>query len=365
LSDPNGLPIGDPIATLEALIRLDTRNPGGDETACCAVLQDALATLEPDALDRATTPDGHAYVYAAFGRPQLLVNAHVDTVPAGAGWSHPPGDPRRDGDRLVGLGTADTKGAIAAILSAAARCRPRDVAILFSGDEEHGGSAMNAFVASGKARGLRRAIVCEPTSLRVGTRHRGVLAFSALTEGEGGHSSRADHLGRPLVELARLAIALDEWGAARRALGPPGFEGLCLNIAELRGGVAFNVVPTRAELVWSLRPPPGADIDALCREMAREMAEVLPGLAWHTILLHAPFATRDLEAFRPLLGQRALHPVDLAFWTEAAVLSAAGIDAVVFGPGDIAHAHAPDESIALAELHEATAAFEELFRGTV
>jgi acetylornithine deacetylase len=53
--------------------------------------------------------------------------------------------------------------------------------------------------------------------------------------------------------------------------------------------------------------------------------------------------------------------VDLGFWTEAALLAQAGIDAVVFGPGDIAQAHAPDEFVALADLRGARAAFAAAF----
>src|SRR5262249_31928435 len=155
---------------------------------------------------------------------------------------------------------ADTKGAIAAAVAALELARPRDLGLLFSGDEEHGGSCMQAFLRTDAARWVQRAVVCEPTSLAVGTRHRGVMAFLAEARGEGGHSSRADQLKKPVVELARLAVALDQWAQHNLELGPPGFRGLCVNVASLAGGVAFNVVPPRAELVFSLRPPPGADL---------------------------------------------------------------------------------------------------------
>src|SRR5207249_4802463 len=76
--------------------------------------------VEP-AVDEADVGE-HAYVYARFGgeRPRLLLNAHVDTVPANSGYSSPPHLLVKRGDRLHGLGTADTKGAIAAILEALA-----------------------------------------------------------------------------------------------------------------------------------------------------------------------------------------------------------------------------------------------------
>jgi acetylornithine deacetylase len=344
------------------LVRFDTRNPGGDEAALATILYEQVRALEADEVDLERTPNGHAYVVARYGTPRLLVNAHLDTVPAAPGWSRPPLEPHLAEGRVTGLGAADTKGALAAILGALSQVRPRDTMILFSGDEEHGGTCMRTFLQSGRARGLERAVVCEPTRLRPGTRHRGVMAFAAEVAGPGGHSSRADELPRPLAELARLAVAIDDWGREMLAVGPPGFRGMCTNVAELRGGVAFNVIPTGAELLWSVRPPPGTSLDSVEQAM---IARLPPGARLRVTLKNAAFATRDREAFRPLLGARVDSPIDLGFWTEAAMLSEAGIDAVVFGPGDIAQAHAPDEWVEVAELAAAEQTFVEMFRGSV
>jgi acetylornithine deacetylase len=135
---------------------------------------------------------------------------------------------------------------------------------------------------------------------------------------------------------------------------------MCTNVADLRGGVAFNIVPTRAELLWSVRPPPGTSLESVQAEMA---ALVPPGVQLRTTLSNPAFATRDLEAFRPLL--QFDDPTDLGFWTEAAMLAEAGVNAIVFGPGDIAFAHAPDERVPIDQLEAARAAFVEMFRGSV
>ena len=178
--------------------------------------------------------------------------------------------------------------------------------------------------------------------------------------GEGGHSSRADQLPHPIAKLARIAVAIDDWGQKMLSVGPAGFRGMCTNVADLRGGVAFNIVPTRAELLWSLRPPPGTTLESVKAEMA---ALIPAGVTMKATLENPTFATRDVEAFRSLLRFDA--PVDLAFWTEAAMLSAAGVNTVVYGPGDIAVAHGPDELVPLEQLEGARAAFVEMFRGSV
>ncbi len=356
----------DPVPLLARLIAEDTRNPGGDELRCAKFLASELARHAPDTVEVIEVERGHgrgcgAYVFARWGEPRLLLNTHLDTVPASDGWLDDPLVARVANGIVIGLGAADTKGAIAAALAALDEVRPQQLAILYSGDEEHGGEVMRAFLASGRARGLERAIVCEPTGLRLGTRHRGILALEATVRGEGGHSSRADRLVAPVAELARLAVTLDDWGRARRTLGPAGFEGMCLNVARIDGGVAFNVVPESATLSVSLRPPPGADADAL-REELLALARTA-GLEARVAVENVPFATREPAAFAELLGDAAGPPLDLQYWTEAAFLSSVGIDAVVFGPGEIAQAHAPEEWVSIRELLAARAAFAEVFRG--
>jgi acetylornithine deacetylase len=349
---------------LAELVAFDTQNPGGDEGPMVEKLAADLRNLGADAVETFAVAEHHS-VYARFGAaPKLLLNAHVDTVPANSGYTAPPHTlVERDG-RLYGLGTADTKGAIAAIVDAlAARVatgrRPDGVAVLFSGDEERGTRCTRAFLASGRARGLERAVVCEPTGCRVGNRHRGIGAAVASASSPGGHSSRADDLPSPIVMLARAAVALDAMGRRHRGLGPPGFPGLCMNVAAIDGGVAFNVIPTRATLKISLRPAPGADVHAVLAEAEAEArkATAPDPIEWSLELANPAFQTRDLEGFVPLLGVRARSPVDLAFWTEAALFSEAGIDAVVFGPGDIAQAHGADEYVELEQLAAARDAF--------
>lgn len=363
---------GDVVEWLKRLVAMPTHNPGGDELALCRLLADALDGRGADELVVEEVPhdDGNpgAYVYARWGEPRLLVNAHIDTVPVNRGWSRDPFDPLVDGEHLVGLGSADTKGAAAAVLVALQRERPRDVAIVFSGDEENTGSVMRAFVASPRAAGLERALVSEPTRRQIGVRHRGVSAFRAEVACPGGHSSRADHMPKPMVALARLAVELD--GVARRWLdrGPPAMTGLCMNVAALSGGVAFNVIPERADLTYSFRAPPGTDRPALDRDLVQAIASAAleegPPVRMAEVMDRPPFATADLDAFRPVLGDLVQDSVQLDFWTEAAVLAEVGIDAVVMGPGDIAVAHGADEKVPLADLHWAVDTYAAVFART-
>src|SRR5262249_18631248 len=151
------------------------------------------------------------------------------------------------------------------------------------------GTCMRAFLASEAARWVKQAVVCEPTSLKAGTRHRGVMAVRAEVVGPGGHSSRADELPSPLARLAHLAVGLDGWGRGHRKAGPPGFPGVALTRPDARGGVASNVVPRRGDLTFSLRPPRGADLDAIAAELERRARRLCPEATLEVTWASPPF----------------------------------------------------------------------------
>ena len=205
------------IQWLSKLVAMDTQNGSGDEIACTQFLAEALKAHNPDELILETVPRSRGkfdsgYVYAEWGTPEILLNVHIDTVPIAAGWTGNPHELRDHGDRLIGLGSSDIKGAAACILAALEATTPQNVGILFSGDEEHGSEIMPAVIDRGHYGDVPMAIVCEPTSCKVGRQHRGMLAYEVKFSGKGGHSSLADITERPLLDAARLGTAIGDYG---------------------------------------------------------------------------------------------------------------------------------------------------------
>lgn len=353
---------------LAELIAFPTQQAGpdrgsGNELALCEYLAPLLRDAGADkvVVEVATRSDGSpgAYVFARWGTPRRIINVHLDTVPANAGWSRDPWTPYVSDGKLYGLGSADTKGAIAATLVAVDATKPRDFGVLFSGDEERGSSVIRAFLEGPHAAAIREVIVCEPTARTAGIAHRGVLGQQARLTGPGGHSSKADRLPKPLARLARLAVALDDLGVRRLNEGPPNMQGTCLNIAALHGGVAFNVISARAELEWSLRPYPGFDRAGWDREVGALAAAIDPQIVIETSVDHVPFSCGALaEHVRRYVSSVGA----LDFWTEAALWAQHGKDAIVIGPGDIAQAHAADEYVTLDDLDWAVGLFRSLVR---
>lgn len=347
------------LSILTELVSFDTRNGTGDEPACVDWLADRLSEFQPDKIINQKVSRKHgkpdsAYVLAIWGQPSLVLNVHIDTVPSGQGWLADPLVLRKEKDRVIGLGACDIKGAAACILSALSRVTPRNVAILFSGDEEQGSEIMPAVIKAGHLDGVQAAIVCEPTGCQVGKRHRGMLALSATFSGPGGHSSLADTIEAPLLKAARLADAIGAYGESNLDFGAPPYQGLCTNIGGVSSDGAYNVIPTSASLQFSMRPPPGDDVQK--READLHQLANKHNAKTETLVAFAPFATKDINAFKSLFASHEI--VDLPYWTEASMVSEAGINAVVFGPGHIEQAHQPEEWVSYAQLEKATALYE-------
>ncbi len=287
-----------------------------------------------------------AFVLAIWGRPDVLLNVHIDTVPSGEGWTDDPLKLRQDGDKWIGLGTSDIKGAAACILAALEKVTPKNVALLLSGDEEHGSEVMPELIRRGHVDDVKTAIICEPTSCRVGRAHRGMLAIRADFSGPGGHSSLADNIEKPLLKAAQLAADIGAYGAANLDFGTAPFKGLCTNIGDIKSDGAYNVIPTSASLWVSMRPPPGDNVKA------RETDLYDLGKPYEakldTIVAFPPFASKDIKPFERFFAGTEI--VDLPYWTEAAMLSGAGVNAVVYGPGNLDQAHRPNEYVESGQL---------------
>lgn len=352
---------------LSKLVAFDTRNGTGDEVACADFLRRALEAHAPDkttfeTVARSRGKSDSAYVLAEWGQPKVLLNVHIDTVPSGDGWTQDSLALREEGDRLIGLGSSDIKGAAACILAAMESQAPKDVAVLFSGDEEHGSEVMQAVIERGHYSQAPLAIVCEPTNCELGRRHRGMLAFSADFSGKGGHSSLSDVTAAPMLEAAKLAAAIGEYGAEHRDFGNDPYKGLCVNIGDIVGDGAYNVIPTHAKLWVSLRPPPGDSVEGREADIRNIAKDIVPGTELDKIVGMQPFATKDMTAFTPIFGEG--HPqVDLPYWTEAALLGQAGVNAVVYGPGDVDQAHKPNEFVTKTHLAEAAKVYARAMSG--
>ena len=297
--------------------------------------------------------------------PGLVLSGHMDVVPAQEPqWSADPFQLRAEGDRLFGRGTSDMKGFLAAALaivpSLIALKLARPIHLAFSYDEEAGCrgvphllEALPSLCALPVA-----AVIGEPSGLRPVLAHKGKAAARAEIHGRSGHSSRPD-LGLNAIHAMARVITAAEGTAAKLSKGPldPVFEPPCstIQIGTIRGGNAVNIIPESCIVEIEARAIAGVSPAALL-EPVREALEGLKtegfGTNWQPI---AGYPALSLPSTAPIaaLISRVTGETPLAavsYGTEAGLYQAAGIDAIICGPGDIARAHKPNEYITRGEL---------------
>jgi acetylornithine deacetylase len=268
----------------------------------------------------------------------------MDTV--GVAGMRRPFQPEVRGGRLYGRGAMDTKGALAAFMSAAAAARGMalrgDVIVTAVADEEYASAGTEAVVREWKADA---AIVGEPTGLEIVTEHKGFAWFEIEITGVAAHGSLPDAGVDAIVKMGRVLVALDEAAAALRR--GPAHRSLgtgSMHASLIRGGQELSSYPGSCVLGIERRTIPGEDVD----EIERGLRAILDRLSREDPALKArlsrTFVRYPLEAPRdaPIVMELARHVravtgheavfAGMSGWLDSALLSAAGIPTVVLGP---------------------------------
>lgn len=367
--------LADAVQVLERLIAFPTMSTDSnlamiDDLACS--LDAAGARVEILRNDSGTK----ANLWATIGPEAdggIVLSGHTDVVPVtDQSWSSDPfALAERDG-RLFGRGSCDMKGFIAACVTVApalADCiTDRPVHFAFTHDEETGCLGARHLVEVLRARQLRPAlaIIGEPTEMRAIEGHKGCCEYTAEFQGLEGHGSNPD-LGVNAVEyaaryVARL-LALREQLKSRTPQNSrfqPPFT--TINVGALHGGVAHNVIASKASVDWEIRPVVAADLDYVKADLAGYTRDILLP-AMQDVFTDATITTHthgEVAGLEPMPANAARDlvtrltgvngPDVVAFCTEAGLFQSLGIDAVVCGPGSIEQAHKADEYLSLDQL---------------
>ena len=370
-----------PIELLTRLVQIPS-HPGvpNQEAAVVVELANFLAEggLQPELVEIVDgRPNLMCTLEGAAPGPHLVLCGHTDTVPlnaqdAGVGFSG-----KIDNGRVHGRGSTDMKGAVAAM--AAAMVALNRTGALAAGrvtlaaviDEEIESLGAEHLVASGfTADG---AIVGEPTLNRVCIGHKGLEWLEFVFTGRAAHGGTPT-AGINAIDAAAAFVHRIRTGLLQRfddraddLLGPP-----TLNFGTVRGGDQPSTVAASCVLTADRRSVPGETYELICAELEQELAAVraeMPGL--RTELRRLPGGMATLEhvalkvspeepvvaaaatAYRRVYGRMAELGAFPA-WTDGALLAEfAGIPTLILGPGDLAVAHSPVESVEIAQVIEA------------
>jgi acetylornithine deacetylase len=309
----------------------------------------------------------------------LMLCGHIDTV--GVTGMEKPFDPVEREGRLYGRGAQDMKGGVAAMIGAARAIADSgglargELIIAAVVDEEHASLGADALVATFRADA---AVVTEPTDLDIAVAHKGFQWIEIATRGRAAHGSRPTEGRDAIIRMGHVLGALEtldrrlQAGSAHPLLGTPS-----LHASTIAGGSEWSSYPDACTLQVERRTVPGegdtialdegrAILDALRRDdpefeasvsfaFGRRPYEIDPAASLPGLLVEAAES----------IGHRSKR-VGMTFWTDAAILGAAGVPTVLFGPGG-AGLHSAEEYVRIRDVEmcrDALTALARAFTGS-
>ena len=397
------------VGLVQQLVRIPTENPklaqieAGAEALCQDVVEARMRGLGCS-VERWEVfpgrPDVVGTLRGAGGGRSLIINGHVDVVPAGdlANWERDPFAAEIADGKIWGRGSVDMKGGIAAMLSAVQAIQGCGVTLrgdLFLEsvvDEETGGPGTTQTVEHGYVADA--AIVVEPTGLTINPVEGGLEWLRVVVRGVAGHSAnryRTVHAGgqgvavNAIEKMVKILAAVQElerhWGNTKRHPHLP--AGITtINPGVMIGGTgggehgmpnvltAVSTFPDYCSLELSLKYLPSERTDDVRAEFEDYLARVAATDPW--LREHPPeiewgirgvsFPPAETPPDHPLLatlgraaetatGRPATYQ-GITGVTDLAWLAGAGIAGAVFGPGSLGNAHGDNEFIVIEELTE-------------
>ena len=312
------------------------------------------------------------------GGRSLIVNGHMDVVPPGdlGKWTRDPWSGVIEGDRLYGRGACDMKSGLAsavfavqALQSVGVELRGDVVLQSVIGEETGGVGTLSTIV-----RGYRAdaCIIPEPMALRVSPVHTGALTFRLTVHGRGAHACMKPHGVSAITEFLPIMAALEQLNTDRHLRFRDGLFEDPENVASLSVGTIHagdwpSTVPDILVAEGRLGVFPHestsearAALEAVVNEVAsksRWLVDKPPVVEWvegqfepGSTPLDAPILERLACSHEAVVGTPP-RVFGVPCGTDLRLfIRHAGIPTVLYGPGDVRHAHSADEFVSLSEV---------------
>jgi len=372
------------IRLLVDLVQANSEDPPGNTLECAGIITSILEAegiryeiLEPKPGIRNIV----ARIPGSLGEPgsgtKLLFNGHMDTVPAGEGWTVDPfGAEIRDG-YLYGRGSTDMKAGLAASLAACVAARRKgsefrgEIIYTAVADEEyHSQYGTKWLLNEGVSADF--AINCEPTNLDICLGNRGLLMVDVLVKGRSSHGGRPN-LGKNAISIASDIIneleKIDHEASRDDNFKDPVGS---LSIVGMHGGDRINVIPDRCVFYIDRRLMPSESGETAIRQI-EDIIEKVTGVSpamedkdgaqivikpevWHEPFWmdkNHPFVRAFILHYREHFGKEPVFEGKSAGTDASHLVKIGNIPTVIFGPGDYRRSHTVDEKVEIAQVGKA------------
>jgi succinyl-diaminopimelate desuccinylase len=293
--------------------------------------------------------------------PTVVLHGHLDVVPGRPEQFRP----QVDGDRLIGRGAYDMKGALAAMmlatreLSEQSEVRVHFLCVCDEESDDSGQRGTDLLVQRGYSGDF--ALTGEPTEMRIGVQAKGVLGLRLEVAGKAAHGSTPWQGDNAIVKALDVYERIRSLPFARESSEL--FDRPSINLGRILGGDALNKVPDRCVADVDIRYLPGQDPEEI-----RAAVRALPDVSVSELIHRDPAMVDPGDPYvrtlcevvsQGMQGQEVSVGRDGA--SDAVSFLEAGVPAVEFGPEGGGH-HGPDEWVSISSLDRYRRALVEFVR---
>lgn len=311
---------------------------------------------------------GHSPPGVHADKRTILLSAHMDTYPA-SGEGDGEYQARIEDGFLIGRGSADAKGSLAAMLHAFLQTVDspyrREAYIVASVDEEFGLCGCKALALLNLRVDL--AITGEPTSLEPIYAQKGIVRSRIRVFGDVDHAAYPGS-SNALFRAACVLGAMDTLNRELRGvLSNCGLTPSTITPTRIESDGDMNKTPSEVSIWFDARTLPGLSASALLDRLQLHVQHALGAEPTYSVEapsfespsncceLREPMVLDFLREVEAATGR--CEPATFSYGSEAGVLSAISRASLVFGPGDAKYSHGPGERVNLEEVRLAAQVF--------
>jgi len=367
------------LETFIGLIKARTENPPGDVSSGIKIISGILDRYEIDY--KIFEPEkGKQNLVASIGSGKtLILNGHIDVVPAGEKWTYDPFTGYITENKVYGRGTSDMKSGVVALLYSFLACAsnpPGKIILSVVCDEETGGSLGSKYLLEKGEIFGDACLIAEPTgSLKTGKYYiiageKGALWVKLIARGKAAHGSIPMVGDNAIFKLTgvlnsfkdgileRVSVPPDamklvnnskEWLSTLHPRAIETLDHLSINVGKISGGKKVNMVPDYAEAEIDIRIPLGTTaLDAL-NILRKRIPQNVDLEVIHAIEPSYIPSDHQLIKVMQKSGYRYLGynpvPALMPATTDARLFRMKNIPTINFGPGYLETAHTIDEFV--------------------
>ncbi|XCP86089.1 M20 family metallopeptidase [Roseburia hominis] len=354
------------------LVSWDTRQPEGNEKE----IVDYIEMLFGDTVEKEVylhSPKRASLVLKFDGEQKdggIAFVGHLDTVSYENpdDWKYNPLEAVVEDGVMYGRGTADMKSGVCAMILAALYLQEQKVKLkkpvyfCFTADEERGGIGIQKIIESGILNTIDAAIICEPSSRKIGIGEKGALWLQVTATGAAAHGSNPSAGTNALDCLIEIKTMLDSYMTKENGDSMLGKS--TISLTKMNGGTGTNIIPVYGSMELDIRTIPETKnseilefLETACKEVQRKNREFKYGI--HILNNRGSVCTKEdnpfVQDFKTAVESLEIEAncAGLKYYTDASqMIPPLNIPFIIFGPGEAEQAHKTNEHVSLHSVKE-------------